>query len=444
MQKRVDWHLSFRSWAIIDSLIALFSVICSYIILGFPLDNTPPVDLQIGVWSTIAIYIPTLIICSYIGGLYEKKRFFFKWNILLRVFLIVSASLLLILFALHFLYLKELGRMIFGFTACVTTLGMLATRRIIWSIYKSSKRRILLVMNTPACKLVKKDISSSPIISYQLIELPENKLNGDILSFCQDKKIEEIIIDSCTKETPERSSFWWKCMLEGINITNVVFFYEKYFLKIPVSLINPAWMIQLDLKLLHPFYHRLKRFLDILYSITGLIFTAPIFLLIALAIRLEDKGNVLFRQTRVGLRGKPFVIYKFRTMSPHKHQAEDRWTKKGDHRITLVGRVLRKTRLDELPQLLNILRGDMSFIGPRPEWDEIAKEWEQKVPLYCYRCLVKPGLTGWAQINYRYASSQKELEEKLAYDFYYIKNMSFALDFQILLRTVGVVTKGAL
>ena len=166
-------------------------------------------------------------------------------------------------------------------------------------------------------------------------------------------------------------------------------------------------------------------------------------LLAALVVKLESKGPAFYSQVRVGRFNRPFRIYKLRTMVNNSETSGAQWATKNDSRITAVGKFLRKTRLDELPQFWNVLKGEMSLVGPRPERPEFVEDLGKEIPFYLQRHLVKPGLTGWAQINYPYGASVEDSYNKLTYDFYYIKNASMGLDLQIFLRTTGTVMKGS-
>ena len=169
----------------------------------------------------------------------------------------------------------------------------------------------------------------------------------------------------------------------------------------------------------------------------------PLMVLVALAIRLESEGPVLFRQIRTGRNNREFRILKFRSMRTDAEADGARWAQREDPRATKVGRFIRLTRLDELPQLINVLRGEMSFIGPRPERPEFVRELEKSIPFYDFRHVVRPGITGWAQVLYPYGSSVNDSREKLQYDLYYIKNYSLALDLVIIFKTARVVLSGS-
>ena len=188
-----------------------------------------------------------------------------------------------------------------------------------------------------------------------------------------------------------------------------------------------------------PVFERLKRASDVFLSALGLLLAAPLIALAALAILVGDGHPVFFWQTRIGRNRVRFSLLKLRTMKPSPGWSGDPYTQPGDARITAVGHFLRASRIDELPQLWNVLRGDMSLIGPRAEWDRLVERYEREIPCYHFRHLVKPGITGWAQVNYPYGSSLEDTIRKLEYDLYYIQNFSFTLDASIFLKTIQVM-----
>src|SRR5690606_22115668 len=198
------------------------------------------------------------------------------------------------------------------------------------------------------------------------------------------------------------------------------------------------WMSMLPIEAVSIFnpYPLVKRAADLALSIVGLAFFGLLLPLIAMAMKLDSPGPIFFRQRRVGKSGRLFWLYKLRSMIPDAERGR-RWPSDDDPRITRVGRLLRKTRLDEVPQLYNVLRGEMSIIGPRPERPEFVEELSQTIPFYRTRHVVKPGITGWAQVRYRYGASEEDALIKLQYDLYYIRHRSIALDVLIILRTIG-------
>ena len=221
-------------------------------------------------------------------------------------------------------------------------------------------------------------------------------------------------------------------------------FYETHWRRVPVYALNPAWPLQMGFQLTRtsPYQH-FKRLFDIVGAAAGLLVLAPVGGIIAL-LTLWDSGRpVIFRQERVGLGGGLFTIFKFRSMKNRPADtADDMYTRTNDARITRVGKWLRKGRLDELPQLWNVLRGDMSLIGPRAEWVRCAELYETNIPSYHFRHLVKPGITGWAQVNYAYGENEDDAIEKLKYDLYYIRRYSLRLDAMIVLKTLHIMFWG--
>ena len=233
--------------------------------------------------------------------------------------------------------------------------------------------------------------------------------------------------------------------LSGVRIYDLTDFYEEFMQKVPIRHLRDNWFALshgFDL-LHHNMQMRIKQVLDIVFSLVLLVIASPLFLLIAIAIKLDCKGNskgpVLYKQLRTGLNGTDFYIIKFRTMVNDAEIEGPQWAAKGDSRTTHVGRFLRRSRLDELPQLWNVLKGEMSFIGPRPERPEFNRKLEKVIPYYDLRHLTKPGIAGWAQVKYDYGSSTQDALEKLQYDIYYIKNYSLLLDLSIFFKTIRVV-----
>jgi sugar transferase (PEP-CTERM system associated) len=230
-----------------------------------------------------------------------------------------------------------------------------------------------------------------------------------------------------------------ECRLRGINVEEWPTFYEKQTGKIHINNLRPSWLIFSDGFVKTDTTRMIKRVMDIVLAFVGLVLSLPVMVLVACAIKLTSNGPVLFRQARVGERGRVFVLNKFRSMSVDAERNGPVWAAAHDPRVTAVGRWLRLTRLDELPQFWNVLVGDMSFVGPRPERPEFVGTLQRQIPYYMGRHSVKPGITGWAQVRHRYAASLEDSVEKLQYDLYYIKNLSPLLDLVILLGTLQVV-----
>lgn len=233
------------------------------------------------------------------------------------------------------------------------------------------------------------------------------------------------------------------CKLHGVHVTDHSQFLERMRGEVPIESLKASYLIFGDGFRQKGGRALRKRVFDILVSLVLSFLTAPIMLMTAIVIRLESQGPVIYRQGRVGRDGKVFELLKFRSMRVDAEEAgKPQWARAGDARITRVGRFLRKTRIDELPQILNVLRGEMSFVGPRPERPFFVEQLTQEVPFYAARHSVKPGITGWAQVRFTYGASVSDGARKLRYDLYYVKNHSFLLDIAILVRTVRVVLLG--
>jgi exopolysaccharide biosynthesis polyprenyl glycosylphosphotransferase len=242
-------------------------------------------------------------------------------------------------------------------------------------------------------------------------------------------------ISGLSKDLIERLA---RTQFQRARVYTLESFYETHWRHVPLNAIDPVWPLQMGFQLARSSpYRYLKRLLDLALSTALLIIFAPLLIVIPLAIWVTSGRPVLFRQQRVGRHGQPFTAYKFRTMiNCLPNNGQDIYTRENDPRVTRLGWWLRKLRFDELPQLFNVLRGQMSLIGPRAEWVLCAKRYEKAIPFYHFRHLVKPGITGWAQVNYSYGESDEDAIEKLKYDLYYIRNYSLTLDAMIVLKTV--------
>lgn len=281
----------------------------------------------------------------------------------------------------------------------------------------------------------KKGIESDPII----------ELNTSLEAYVFEQKIDEIVVaaDERRSNLPVDSLF--HCKLHGVEVTDILDFIERETGQIAVNLIYPSWVIysngfQSINYLRNAFDWTFNTFL----ALFVIALTWPFMLLTAILIKLEDgfKAPVLYKQERIGLNGKPFNIIKFRSMTTDAEKHGAQMAVKGDARVTKVGGVIRKYRIDELPQLYNVLRGEMGFVGPRPERPYFVRELVLSIPYYNQRHNVKPGLTGWAQLKYPYGSTEEDSLEKLKFDLYYIKHRSFLLDLLILVRTLEIVIFG--
>jgi len=233
------------------------------------------------------------------------------------------------------------------------------------------------------------------------------------------------------------------CKLAGTRVQDWPDFYERATGKVAVDQLRPSWLVFSEGFNRTRITRIVKRACDIILSLALLVGGAPLYALIAILIKLDSRGPILFRQERVGERGRIFNVLKFRTMAGNAEEKTGPvWASENDPRITRVGWFLRRTRLDEFPQIINVLKGDMSLVGPRPERPHFVAQLQQRIPLYSQRHTLKPGITGWAQVKYSYGASVEDALEKLQYDLYYIKNLSMFLDLVILMHSVQVVLFG--
>ncbi len=281
-------------------------------------------------------------------------------------------------------------------------------------------------------------------VGQSIGDVPVLGAGPDILLLVHGQQISELVVTS----TRELSGALFQGVMDayehGVTILPMPLLYERITGQVPVEHVNNNWAVVLPIggnSIFNP-YPFLKRLMDIGLGLLGLLAFLPILPMLALAIRLDSPGGIFYGQERVGLNGRVFRIYKFRSMRADAEAVTGAvFSQKGDPRVTRVGRLMRMTRLDELPQIINILRGDMSVVGPRPERPEHVKRLTQKIPFYRTRLVIRPGLTGWAQVRYNYGANDEDALVKLQYDLYYIRHQSLVLDLNIIVRTVGKVIK---
>lgn len=288
-------------------------------------------------------------------------------------------------------------------------------------------------------QVLAKEINARPYLGYKLIDL---ELRKDLLSQIKEKEIDTLIIPNDLILDSQLIQNLYECLPARINFIDWARAYELICAKIPIDFISHTWFFENLKEKEKGFYDKTKKLFDIILAAVILIITMPFWPLIALAIKIEDKGPVIYRQERVGKDKKLFFLFKFRSM---KTTAESKtgpvWAKKEDFRITKVGKILRRTHLDELPQMLNILKGEISLVGPRPERPKFVSQLEKEISHYHIRHLIKPGFTGWAQLKFRYGRSVMDSREKFQYDLYYLKNRGLFLDVGILLKTFELFFK---
>ena len=264
--------------------------------------------------------------------------------------------------------------------------------------------------------------------------------NKALLNKIQNEKIELIVIHpSILKNSNSVDNLSDLLLPSGIRLVSFTDFFEEIFRKAPLEDLDWAWFLENNSS--NKFYTSTKRFFDFALALILLIVLSPLFIIISFLLKISSPGPIIFKQVRVGYRGKHFTLYKFRTMVQDAEKDGAKWAVKNDSRVTSLGKFLRHSHLDEIPQLWNILCGKLSFVGPRPERPEFTKDLRNDIPYYDMRNIVQPGLTGWAQVNYRYGASVEDAKEKLKYELYYIKNHSFVLDLLTILKTTRMIFK---
>jgi exopolysaccharide biosynthesis polyprenyl glycosylphosphotransferase len=319
------------------------------------------------------------------------------------------------------------------------------------------KMNAAIVGYNPQAIELAKEIIKNPQIGYKLklliknsepidrTEIPEIKIiQGlkNLKEILEQEKINIAIISPEVYQFPNLIQNLFDCIRYKIDFINLAEFYENFTRKVPLNVINQVWFLENISQGKREIYEISKRIFDLFFAIVLLIISLPFWLIIGLIVKLGSMGSIFYRQTRIGQQGKPFVLTKFRSMRKDAEKDGPKMAQKNDPRITKFGKFLRKTRIDELPQLWNIIKGEMSFVGPRAERPEFHQELKEKIPFYQERYLIKPGLSGWAQIKYGYGSSVADNFEKVQYDLYYIKNRSFIFDLSIILKTINIILRG--
>ncbi len=264
----------------------------------------------------------------------------------------------------------------------------------------------------------------------------------DLETYLENNKIQSVVIDDDLLFDNNISSRLLKCINLKIEVIKTTEFYEKYLGKVVLKNINQMWLISNLNENKKFIFDFAKNIVEKVFTSILLVLSLIIIPFIIVGIKFSSRGPIFFKQIRTGKDRKRFLAIKFRTMIDNAEKNGAQWASKNDSRVTKFGKFLRKTRLDEIPQFINIIKGDMSLIGPRPERPEFIESLEKEIPYYNHRLLVKPGLSGWAQINYPYGASVDDAIEKLEYDLYYIKNRNLALDISIILKTIDAILKG--
>lgn len=372
------------------------------------------------------IYILWIIV-FYIVGLYDiEKKIFASGSAVIKAMAAGGIIAILFFYLIPYFGIAPKTNLIIDiFIACF--LIWLWRKLFFEFLIRTAKIKIFLLDGMEEMTDFAEFINKRPHLGYETVN---EIFNANI-----------IVVSEQAKQKPEIIKSLYSKIRSGENITILDFdkFYESVTGKIPVFLISKAWFLENLMELNKQAFEKFKRIADIILAIILSVPFIIIFPLAAIAIKINSKGPIIYKQKRVGKNGKIFEIIKFRSMVADAEKNGAQWAQKKDKRVTLSGNILRKTRIDELPQIWNVFKGDLSFIGPRPERPEFVKKLAEKIPHYSMRNLVKPGLSGWAQVNFPYGASVEDAIEKLQYDLYYIKNRSLALEISIALKTIMTI-----
>lgn len=399
----------------------------------------------------------SVILAGLMFGLYEQQTLWSRSRAIARALLTISVAMLATLLVLHLLIYSTLSRR----AAATGVVFYLVTgpvlRVLAHSVVTHVRRGLLIIGHGPLMPGIIRAVRRNAVPGYHLVGIVSDG-NADatrhvrgveiignpdqIAELWQRHDIHEVVVssDAARNEVYQRAAM--RCLRLGCRVIDEMTFFEKSFGEVPVTHISPSWFLFADLKGQREEHATAKRIFDLVVAAVVGLLSLPLWPLLICAVRLQGRGPIFYSQARVGQGGRTFTLYKFRSMQPDAEPNGSVWARPNDPRVTRIGRILRRTRLDELPQIYNILRGDMSFVGPRPERPEFVAPLTRLIPFYNERHLIKPGLTGWAQINFRYGASIADASRKLQLDLYYIKHMSFELDLVILLRTVGKLFAG--
>ena len=398
-------------------------------------------------------------LCFYYNGLYNLTAVHTKNELVVHLFQGAGAAAM----ALAAVSLLVPG-VIIGHGTLLTALCVLLVAVPLWRLAFDGltqspplEERVLMLGTGQGARDVAQAIAAQHDFAYRFVGFVQGPggddggcapVIGDLASLpsiIAQHHIDRVVVSLSDRRGALPISELLQAKLSGVRVEDAATTYERIAGKILIESIRPSWLIFSDGFRASRTTRLLKRTVDLLLATVGLAVSSPLMLAAAIAIRLESPGPVLYSQERVGEAGRRFILYKFRSMRVDAEAGAPLWASENDERVTLVGRFIRLTRIDELPQLWNVLRGDMSFVGPRPERPFFVEQLAAVIPFYMQRHAVKPGITGWAQIKYRYGSSIEDATEKLRYDLYYIKHLSILFDLSIVLDTVTVIlsAKGA-
>jgi sugar transferase (PEP-CTERM system associated) len=445
------------------AMLEIATVFCALIAARFLRFHWNPhaIDQDLGsLWERGLLFAGATFACTMAFGLYSARQRARAVGILVRVVASVGTGVAITAVGFYLIPHLWIGRSILTIAGLLVIAIMLILRlgfsRL---VHDTSFKRRVLVYGTgrramPIAALRRSsDLRGFGLVGFvrppgEELAVPLERLmhpDGTLLDLCERHEVDEIVVamDERRDALPIRELL--DCRLEGIDVTELVTFLERETGRVRIDVLNPSWLIFGEGFKRGSFRLQSRRVLDLLAASTLFALTCPLMLVTALAIMLEDgwRSPLFYQQERVGFGGRIFRLLKFRSMRVDAEAAgQPLWAQKNDSRVTRTGAVIRKLRIDELPQILNVLKGEMGLVGPRPERPEFVKQLVEKIPYYIERLSVKPGITGWAQLCYPYGSSEQDALEKLQYDLYYIKNSNLLFDIAILVQTAEVVLLG--
>lgn len=436
-------------------LIDLFVLVLCLLFVARLRDGVPEekVLFSLGTWFITL----TVILLYYIFGSFDLTATTSLRRIFARIVFALGLSLALIVLVNYFGGKERTGVfgriVLFGsFTTFACISGFYRWLVVSFLKQQVKKSRWLFVVTSSLFEKLEQDLRKNLFQGQRFyllntIETPSNPLvlgTWDDLNTHMKESWSQVVLSLDSQAPQKVIEELIAARFENVNVKDLIQFYEQQWRKIPLFALQSHWFLQTDGFQLfgNPIRVRLKRLLDILISTVMILICFPIMALTAVLIKLTSVGPVVYCQSRTGKDGKDFVLYKFRSMKVDAEVHGAQWAQANDTRITSIGKLIRKTRIDELPQLFNIIQGNMSLVGPRPERPEFNEMLKKKIPFYQFRHIMHPGLTGWAQVLYPYGASIEDAEEKLKYELYYIKNYSLWFDFAILLKTIQVVLFG--
>ena len=443
--------------AIIETMVLIASI---YIGLDIRFSGDYWQESHRPIFLTACLYSFVMQMSMLAFGAYQRQSGQSIEQLVLRIGGSLFFGLLLLGMTMYIVPAFFLGRGAVGLAVIFSYIALITVRIIFRRLSREHdiRLRVLVLGAGDTAKLIQSAVAAGELDGLNIVGF--TKLPGDaetdkglhlvapsssLIKFVEENRIDEIVlaVDDRRKGLPVQDIL--DCKMSGVEVTDLLTFFERETSKIRLDILHPSWLYLSD-GFRNSIYRRMsKRLFDVSVVLFLLPFLLPIMMMVSVALLVENRGrgSFLYRQTRVTQSGRLFSIYKFRSMKSDAEQdGVARWAVKNDDRITRVGSVLRKYRLDELPQLFNVLKGEMSFVGPRPERPEFVEQLAKKIPYYNERHRVKPGLTGWAQIRYPYGASEDDGLNKLQYDLYYVKNYSIFLDALVLLQTVEVVMLG--